>query len=112
MINNNEYTTKYLRITVHDNDFTTDLIDVAEILYKIFQNKGRYPKEDELDLLKEYVEHLWYAIHNIRSIMSRNESCVGFTHSDIGLFEHKLEFVYCQDIPDDDDYKSIYIPYV
>ena len=105
-----KYNAKYLRITMHDNDFTFALQYVAEILYKIFQDEGRYPEENELDLLKKYIEDLWFSIHNIEGIMRWNKNNVGFIESDKRLFKHKLEFVDYLDIPYDDNWESVYIP--
>ena len=105
-----KYNAKYLRITMHDNDFTFALQYVAEILYKIFQDEGRYPEENELDLLKKYIEDLWFSIHNIEGIMRWNKNNAGFIESDKRLFKHKLEFVDYLDISYNDNWESVYIP--
>lgn len=101
---------KYLRITIHDNDFTTSLEHVANTLSKIFKSEGRYPEEDELPLLKKYVKSLWFSVDNIQSIMRWNKNSVGFSENPEGIFEPVLEFVDYEDIPDWDDNSSVYIP--
>ena len=44
----------YLRITMHDNDFTGSLEHVANVLYEIFKYEDRFPEEDELSLIEKY----------------------------------------------------------
>lgn len=101
---------RYLKITIHDNDFTTSLEYIANTLNEIFQNVGRYPEEDELPLLKEYVQSLWFSVDNIWGIMRWNKNSVGFSENPEGIFNPVLEFVDYEDIPDWDDNSSVYIP--
>lgn len=50
-----ECATKYLRVTIHDNDFWYSLSLLADMLYEIFIGEGRFPEEDELlTYLKEF----------------------------------------------------------
>ena len=105
-----EYTAKYLRITMHDNDFTQSLIQLANMLYEIFLFEGRFPEKDELPLLKNYVKHLWFSLHNISSIMRWNKNSVGLRESPESLFNPQLEFVDYIDIQDWDNDESVYIP--
>ena len=101
---------KYLRITMHDNDFITSLSLLADILYNIFINEERFPEEDELILLKKYIQPLWFSIHNINSMINRNKTVVGFNETMEKYFEPTLEFVDYIDIPNWDDSQSVYIP--
>lgn len=101
---------RYLKITIHDNDFTTSLEYVAHTLNEIFQNVGRYPEEDELSLLKEYVKSLWFSLDNIWQFMRWNKNSVGFSENPEGIFNPVLAFVDYEDIPDWDDSSSVYIP--
>lgn len=101
---------RYLKITIHDNDFTNSLEQVAHTLNRIFSITGRYPEEDELPLLKEYIESLWFSIDNIWQIMRWNKNSVGFSENPEGIFKPVLEFVEYEDIPDWDDNSSVYIP--
>ena len=105
-----KYTAKYLHITMYDNDFINSLSLLADMLYAIFILEGRFPEEDELTLLKKYIQPLWFSIHNINSIMSRNKTVVGFTETLEKYFEPTLEFVDYLDIPGWDDNQSVYIP--
>ena len=63
---------------MHDNDFINSLSLLADMLYEIFIGEGRFPEEDELPLLKKYIQPLWFSLHNLDSIMSWNKKAVGF----------------------------------
>ena len=91
---------KYLRVTMYDNDFTNSLLHLADILYDNFK-ETRFPEEDELSLLEQYVKHLWYSLHNIDSVMMWNKNGVGFKETHLECFEPHLEFVDYLDIPED-----------
>lgn len=101
---------RYLKITIHDNDFTNSLEQVAHTLNGIFSITGRYPEEDELPLLKKYIESLWFSIDNIWQIMRWNKNSVGFSENPEEIFNPVLEFVDYENIPDWDDSSSVYIP--
>lgn len=105
-----EYTAKYLRVTLHDNDFTRSLVQLADILYKIFISEGRFPEEDELPLLEKYIQSLWFSLHNLSSIMRWNKNSVGFTETTEKYFEPFLEFVDYTNIPDWNNDEDVYIP--
>lgn len=105
-----ECATKYLRVTIHDNDFWYSLSLLADMLYEIFIGEGRFPEEDELPLLKKYIQPLWFSLHNLDSIMSWNKNAVGFKETIEKHFEPTLEFVDYVDIPDWDNDESVYIP--
>lgn len=97
---------KYLRVTIHDNDFRRSLDMISELLYEIFQLEGKYPTEEDLPILKEYIKHLWFGTHMTNSLMRWGKcNAIG-----IGYFEPHLEFVDYLDIPDWDNAESVYIP--
>lgn len=97
---------KYLRITIHDNDFSFSLEWIGELLYKIFYTEDNYPTEDKLLTLKEHIKHLWHRTHMIQNLMRWQSA----GNLDDGYFEPHLEFVDFADIPDWDNRESIYIP--
>ena len=105
-----EYTAKYLRITMHDNDFSGSLELLADMLYKIFIGEGRFPEEDKFPLLEKYIQPLWFSLHNISHIIRWNKNIVRFKESTEECFEPTLEFVDYLNIPDWDNGESIYIP--
>ena len=105
-----EYTAKYLRITMHDNDFWLSLEYLSKMLYDIFIFEKRFPEEDELPLLKKYIQPLWFSLHNLNSVMCWNKNSVGFKETIENYFEPTLEFVDYFDIPNWDNDESVYIP--
>lgn len=105
-----KYISRYLRITIHDNDFTNSLEYVANTLNAVFKSEGRYPEEDELPLLKKYVQSLWFSIDNISDILRWNKTSVKFKENSEKIYEPELKFVDYLDIPEWDNYESVYIP--
>ena len=97
---------KYLRVTIHDNDFTFPLEMISDLLYKTFQMEGRYPTEENFSVLKECIKHLWLGEYMASSLMRWGER----NNIDINYFEPRLEFVNYLDIPDWDNAESVYIP--
>ena len=97
---------KYLRVTMHNNDFTSSLLIVGNLLQQTFKYEGKYPTKQDLDVLAEMIEHIWYGTHEIIGKL-RNGECEFFGFD---FFEAYLEFVDFEDIPDWDNCESIYIP--
>ena len=105
MSTDNEH--KYLRVTIHDNDFSFSLELIGSLLYEIFYFEDNYPTEEHLPMLKEHIKHLWYRTYRIQDLM-RYQSAGGSVTA--GYFNPNLEFVDAADIPDWDNGESIYIP--
>ena len=99
---------KYLRITMYDNDFTHSLLQLADILYEIFCTT-RFPEENELPILRNYVQHLWFSLHNINGVVW-NKNSDDFKETCFELFSPHLEFVDYLDIPDWNNDYDVYIP--
>ena len=97
---------KYLRVTIHDNDFTSSLQMVGELLYDIFQFEEKYPTEEDFVILKEIINHLWFGADMAQDLMRWGRLNV----PNMKYFEPSLEFVNFANIPDWDNYESIYIP--
>ena len=96
--------TKYLRVTIHDNDYRGSLKLVCDMLYEIFWMYG-YPTEEDFPRLKECIKHIWFGTHNAIILLDRG----GHTDN-IKYFNPHLEFVDVFDIPDWDNAESAYIP--
>lgn len=97
---------KYLRVTIHDNDFSTSLLMMGELLYNIFQYECKYPTEKDFPILKDCIKHLWLATDIIKDLMRWGK----INSPSIDYFEPDLEFVNYLDILDWDNSESIYIP--
>ena len=97
---------KYLRITICDNDFTTSLRTIGELLYETFYMEGKYPTEEQLPELKETIKYLWYGTHSTSSLIRLNKVIT----TNIDYFKPDLEFVDYLNIPDWENYECVYIP--
>ena len=91
--------TRYLRITIHDNDFTQSLIFIGHLLQQIFEFENKYPTEEDFPLLKKMVKHLWYGADNIMFKMRFKEH---YSETPIDIFECDLEFVEYLNITGED----------
>ena len=98
---------KYLRITMHDNDFCCSLEFVGELLQQIFMFEVEYPTEKDFPTMKEMIKHIWYGVDNIQGMLRWNER---HWQNGLNVFDPHLEFVNFKDIPDWDNSESIYIP--
>lgn len=57
---------KYLKITIHDNDFTSYIGYLAEAIMNMFKWNGWKPKSDkDLENLKPAIAHIWYGLDMI-----------------------------------------------
>ena len=104
----------YLRVTNHDNDFRSSLEAVCYALYDIFCGEDRWPTEEDFPKLKEYIKHMWWGAHNVMSHMRWKDTCVVHReldkNHDMDYLEPKLSFVDFSEIPDWDNFESVYIP--
>lgn len=106
---------KYLRITMHDNDYIKYIEYVSELLKNIFDKECfnfKYElcsiSEDDFPILKEMIKHALYAVNNIINKLSKRS--LEYQENLLSNFECDLEFVDYLDIPDWDNYQSVYIP--
>lgn len=101
-----EYNAKYLRVTIHDNDFRHSLSMIGELLYEVFCMEGIFPTEEQFPMLKECIKHLWYGANATKDLIRWGEP----TGCGADYFKPHLEFIDYLDIPDWDNRESIYIP--
>jgi hypothetical protein len=109
---------KYLRITIHDNDFRYSLGLIGDLLYSVFCSEDSYPTEEELPALREHIKRLWHSTYSVKTLMCNTLMKRLFpdyidenvNYVDEGYFNPHLELVDYADIPDWDNYESIYIP--
>ena len=59
----------YLKVTVHDNDFTSYYWQVGEAIQNIFKYEGKYPTKEDLDIIKPLIARLWWTIDNLDSYL-------------------------------------------
>lgn len=108
---------KYLRITMHDNDYTRYIEYAAELLKNIFEYEclwfdyGVFKiSEDDIPALKGLIKHIIYATNNIIHKLDRTQNDCGYQEEPLSNFECDLGFVDYLDIPDWDNHQSVYIP--
>ena len=100
---------KYLKVTLHDNDFTS-IIEFSSMLLKeiidFFDGYGSYDISDEdLSRLKDDIHYLLYATYRIYNYLYHRECN---TKSD--YFKPDLEIVDYLDMPEWDNNESVFIP--
>lgn len=96
---------KYLRVTLHDNDFIFELESVGELLQDLFIFYGKYPTEKDFPKLKKYIQHILYATNGVCCVL-RNCNC----NDNLSYFNPTLNIVNYLDIPEWDNSEDIYIP--
>ena len=97
---------KYLKVTIHDNDFTHTLDQVCELLYDSFQFEGKFPTEEDFPQLKTAIQHLWYGADIVKNLMRwgyPGQDCFKYLYPNLEIVEEK-------DIPEWDNDEIIYIP--
>lgn len=101
---------KYLKVTIHDNDFTSYYHVLGETLYNIFKGYGKYPDKEDLPKIKTYINYLWWTIDNLDGIYRWKNTSVDWKENPIKIFDVDLDIVEYTNIPDWDNAESIYIP--
>lgn len=104
-----ENNTKYLKVTIHDNDFTTTLIDVCKELYTLFQEES-FPDETDFPTMEKYIQQMFFGGSNLRSFLRWKNTHITFEETQEKYFTPQLMFVDYLDIPDWDNYESVFIP--
>ena len=97
---------RYLRVTIHDNDFTSSLEQACATLYNIFQCAAHFPKEEDLFVVRGLIKALWNGTY-IAEHWARWST---LNYLEASYLAPKLEFVEYCDIPDWDNNESVYIP--
>lgn len=98
---------KYLRVTIHDNDFSTELELMGNLVKTMFDWWGHFPTEDELDMVAPLIQNLFYDTYKMNTYLRGSGGLV-----DKKYFYPTLEFIEFEDIPYDDNDESIYIPLI
>ena len=99
---------KYLSISIHDNDFMNYAESLMESIAFMFKFYDFYPKnEQDLERLKSGIAHMWAGYDLI------NKACRGRSdenYLDMFMKNLDLKIVDFTDIPDWDNYETMYIP--
>ena len=100
---------KYLKITLHDNDFTS-IVEFSSILLHelidFFDGYGSYNISDEdLSKLKDDIHHLLYDTYRIYNYLYHRKCNTKFDY-----FQPELQIVDYLDIPEWNNNESVFIP--
>lgn len=102
----------YLHISIGDNDFTTVSPALEKALGEMFYLND-FPGSGDLVKLREPIVALWVGAVMMNEAMEWDDES---RHNDYGKLREymlerlKLEIVKFEDIPDWDNYESIYVP--
>lgn len=117
--------TNYLKITMHDNDFTGCWENLGNCIRDALIANNYYPNysesdrklfdgkeldEEDLNKLKPWIENLWFSIFNLEQFLRWNNSSIKFKETDRKIFDCELSIVDYLEIPDWDNGESIFIP--
>ncbi|GAA6275878.1 hypothetical protein F170042I7_20640 [Blautia caecimuris] len=97
---------KYLRITIHDNDYSISLKIIGNTLNNLFDYHYEYPTEEDLPKISSYIQSLWHSVHGIHHVLKHKTK----SKEPLSNFKPTLQIVDYLDIPDWDNYESIYVP--
>lgn len=97
---------RYLRVTIHDNDFTSSLEQTCETLYNIFQFEECFPEEEDFDTVSGLIKAIWHGVY-MAEHWARWST---LNNLDATYLMPKLEFVAYDNLPDWDNGESVYIP--
>lgn len=102
----------YLKLTMHNNDYSSSLFQAGIALYDYFNREEWFPREEDLPKLLPIIQHLVNSFYNLSeymifSIFSQTQE---FTKS-IKYFDNlKIEFVNSEDLPAyNQNYEDIYV---
>jgi hypothetical protein len=113
MINIKNVYTPYLKVTLGDNDFTSNYNLLGSTILQSFRAEYKYPTKDDFDNIKEYIARLWWSLNNLTCYMRWKDTTVKFSENDYEYFINhiKLDIVDYTEIPEQiEDFSDIYIP--
>ena len=102
----------YLKLTMHDNDYSPSLHQAGIALYDYFKREDWFPREGDLPKLLPIIQHLVNSFYNLReymifSIFSQAQEPT----KSIKYFDNlKIEFVNGEDLPaHTQNYEDVYV---
>ena len=101
---------KYLRVTIHDNDFTSSLRIACEAFYQLCYEENRYPDEEDFPIIRKYFSHVWSGLDSLQNLLRWKDISIEYKSSSMTYLNPELSFVVFENIPDWDNHESVYIP--
>ena len=96
---------EYLKITIHDNDFTGTYKIIGKTLLSMFRYYNYYPTKNNVDQLKYAIRDLWFSIYQISRSIDNQLPAVSRDY-----FVPDVEIVDYLDMPKCSNAEDIYIP--
>lgn len=98
---------KYLKVTIHDNDFTSYADIMAKAIMDMLNWLQWKPTEESLDKLKPAIANIWNGFQMLRQAID--------TRQDSNIYDYIMEHLDLSieefgNIPDFDNYEDLYIP--
>ena len=101
---------KYLRVTIHDNDFTSSLRIACEAFYQFCYEEDNYPDEEDFPIIREYFSHVWVGLDLLQDLLRWKGTSIEHKGSSMAYLNPELSFIEFEDIPDWDNHENVYIP--
>lgn len=101
---------KYLCVTIHDNDFTSSLRIACEAFYQLCYEEDNYPDEEDFPIIREYFSHVWVGLDSLQDLLRWKGTSIEHKGSSMTYLNPELSFVEFEDIPDWDNHENVYIP--
>lgn len=86
---------KYLRITIHDNDYTRYWKEFGTIIRNLILPINSPISENDLVYLKKYIQHIWYALDNLYRFTDREG---GLQETNMSVFNIDIDIVDASDV--------------
>ena len=101
----------YLKVTLHDNDFTSYYKELGNAILSLFKYVG-YPTEEDIEVIKPYIANLWWSMHNIIEPLKWKNTAVDSKPTVFSVFEDNIDvsIIGYADIPKWNNIEDIYIP--
>ena len=100
---------KYLAITVHDNDFITELRLTAECIVSlpiIDLSKVSSSSSEDMDKIALSIQHILFGVYTGLGVFDKYHN----NNTGVEKFKPDIKVIDFFDIPDDDNRQSVYIP--
>ena len=93
-------TKMYLKITLHDNDFTNHYEELGKIIQDFFVERDWIPSYDDLKIIRIFIAKIWHSLANLNNYYKIKDRNGKFCETDYAYFINSLEIALI-------DYKDI-----
>lgn len=100
---------KYLKVTIHDRDFSDELRSAVEIVHDYFWMYEKYPTEKDFPYLGQCIKNLINDAYCVRAFACEYDNLPNFNEKN-SYFLPALSIVKEKDIPNWENGECYYIP--